>query len=485
MKYKITKRLIGYFSIVLLIFSVIVGVLFQALFKWRTTSIHEQELKTRALSISETLSQFKETNRRGAGIGGGYGAYLKFIDDIAMSKVWLVDEKAQRIEMGHRQSSLSYDSLPDGAEDLISQVFMGNTVSSQQFSSLLGVHCVTVGVPVKDENGNTYAALLLHSPVDGMEQSQKDGVLILVFCIAAALLFATALSVILARHFIKPLQTMSNVAEQIIKGNYEANTGIKQNDEIGTLAHNIDELSLRLSEVEAERKELDKMRQDFISNISHELRTPVTVIKGSLEVLNQGLVTKPDEIKEYFKQMLTDISQLQRLVNDLLELSRLQNTNFQIEKTKIDLASALSESVRSMQRLAAQKNITINLVKSENPFPFFGDYGRIRQMFVIVIDNAIKFSLPNQAVDIKMETSQNECIVTISDYGKGIIEEDIPYIFDRFYKEQSGQNKTGSGLGLSIASEIAKRHDIKIICTSEPNNGASFSFLFYNCDIFL
>lgn len=480
MKYKITKRLIGYFSVVLLIFSVIVGALFQALFKWHTASIHEQDLKIRALSIADTLSQFRKTNHRGPGMGGGYGAYLRFIDDIAMSKVWLVDEKAQIIETGHHNSSLSYDNLPEGAEELISQIFMDNTVSSQQFSPLLGIHSITTGVPVKNANGDIYAALLLHSPVDGMEQAQKDGVLILVFCILAALLFATALSVLLAHHFIKPLQVMSNVTGQIIKGNYAVHTGITQNDEIGTLANNIDELSLRLSEAESERKELDKMRQDFISNISHELRTPVTVIKGSLEVLNEGLVTKPDEVKEYFKQMLTDISQLQRLVNDLLEISRLQNTNFQIEKSRIDITSVLSEAVRSMQRLASKKNIVINLSQNNHPFPFLGDYGRIRQMFIIVIDNAIKFSLPDQSIDIKMETTQNECIITISDYGKGIPEEDIPYIFDRFYKEQSNQNKSGSGLGLSIANQIAIRHGIKIICTSEIGRGTSFSFFFYS-----
>ena len=118
---------------------------------------------------------------------------------------------------------------------------------------------------------------------------------------------------------------MYNVTGQIIKGNYQAKTGILQNDETGVLAHNIDELAARFSEAESERKELDQMRQDFISNISHELRTPVTVIKGSLEVLDEGLVTGQEEMKEYFHQMLADVSQLQRLVNDLLELSRLQN----------------------------------------------------------------------------------------------------------------------------------------------------------------
>lgn len=353
-------------------------------------------------------------------------------------------------------------------------------MSLVEFSFLPELSTVTVGVPVKNEDGTIYAALLLHSTIDGMEQARRDGILILMFCMFTALILATGLSVLLARHFIKPLQTMSSVTEQIIEGDYQIHTGISQNDEIGMLAQNIDELSVRLSTVDLERKELDKMRQEFVSNISHELRTPVTVIKGSLEVLEQGLVTGQEEVKEYYHQMFTDVSCLQRLVDDLLELSRLQNTSFRIEKVKMNLPDALAEAVRSMQRLAEKKNIVLKCIKDEFPFPFYGDYGRIRQMFAIILDNAIKFSLPDQTVDIEMQIRQGECVVVVTDYGKGIPEEEIPHIFERFHKECSVQNSSGSGLGLSIARQIALRHDIKIVCESRLNRGTSFRFTFHN-----
>ena len=321
MKYKITKRLVGYFSAVLLVFSLIVGILFQALFTWHTASLHKQELKERAFSIAGTLSEFYQGGNygRGRGMGGGYGAYLRFIDEIAMSNVWLLDKDLQNIETGHKGSSFSDGKLPDGAEQIVYKVFQEEAECVQYSNIMPGITSVTTGVPVRDGEGNIFAVLLLHSSIKGMEQAQHDGIFILVFCILAALVFAVLLSVLLARRFIKPLQVMYNVTGQIIKGNYQAKTGILQNDETGVLAHNIDELSARLSEAEAERKELDQMRQDFISNISHELRTPVTVIKGSLEVLDEGLVTGQEEMKEYFHQMLADVSQLQRLVNDLLE----------------------------------------------------------------------------------------------------------------------------------------------------------------------
>lgn len=480
MKYKITKKLTGYFSAVLLLFAVTTGILFQALFTVHTANLHKQELKERALSIAGTLSQFNQSGNygKGPGMGGGYGAYLKFIDEIAMSKAWLVDNKLQGIETGHRQDSFSSDELPEGAEEIVHQIFKEEAGCIQKSNLMPGISSVTTGVPVKDGSGNIFAVLLLHSSIKGIKQAQHDGIIILVFCILAAMAFATALSIILARHFIKPLKIMHTVTGQIIEGNYQVRTGIKQNDETGTLARNIDELSVRLSKAVEERKKLDKMRQDFISNISHELRTPVTVIKGSLEVLYEGLVTKPEDIKEYCGQMLADISHLQRLVNDLLELSRLQNTDFKIEKVKINIADVLSETVRSMRQAAAGRNITINFEKSEKPVPFYGDYGRIRQMFTIILDNAIKFSMPGQYIDTSIQEEPDSFIVIISDYGKGIKDKDIPYIFDRFYKEQSGKNKGGSGLGLSIANQVAIRHGIEITCKSKYGSGTSFLFKF-------
>lgn len=479
MKYKITKRLAGYFSAVLLLFSVIVGILFQALFTRHTASLHKQELKERALSIAGTLSQFQQTGSRGRGMGGGYGAYLKFVDEIAMSSVWLVDKDANSIETGHRQAAFSDDELPEGAEEMVHRLFQGKTGCIQNSNIMPGSTSVTTGVPVKNRNGDIFAVLLLHSSIKGMEQAQHDGIFILLFCILAALIFAAALSILLARRFIKPLQIMYNVTGQLINGNYQAKTNIMQDDETGTLARNIDELSARLSKAEAEREELNQMRQDFISNISHELRTPVTVIKGSLEVLDEGLVTGQEEMKEYFHQMLADVSQLQRLVNDLLELSRLQNTGFKIEKTKTNLTDVLFEAVRSMRQAALSKNVTIS-TEDRFPFPFYGDYGRLRQMFTVVLDNAIKFSEPGQAVDVRMQECKDGCEVIISDCGKGIPEDYLPYIFDRFYKEQSGQNSMGSGLGLSIAKQIADRHGIEITCKSREGEGTSFLFRFYN-----
>lgn len=478
MKYKITYRLIGYFSAVLLLFSISTGILFGTQFTLHTAEIHEEELKAQVASIADTLSLFLQKHPDHTNGGRGFGAYLRFINDISMGEAWLVDEYAQTIELSTSKFSLSYKELPPYAEALIEQVFQGNIVSSRAFSSILDVPSITVGAPVYNKEGTITGAFLLHSPINGIEAAQYHSLAILVICILIALLLAFALSVLLARHFISPLKEIGEAAEHVMMGDYSARAKVDQNDEIGALASNINELFLQLSNIEKERMRLDKMQQDFVSNISHELRTPITVIRGSLEVLEEGLVTDPGEMKEYYHQMLADTLHLQRLVNDLLELSRLQNSNFKINKGDLELSGLVTDAIRSMQRIAEKKQVQIHFDNAAGLVLFSGDYDRLRQMFITILDNSIKFSPPDTAVSVKMYYEEQQCILSFSDCGRGILPEDIPYIFHRFYKKPSEQNENGSGLGLPIAKQIAERHGITIKCESKMNDQTTFFFVF-------
>ena len=288
-----------------------------------------------------------------------------------------------------------------------------------------------------------------------------------------ALILSVLLSVALALTFTKPLEKMKNTAALLAGGNYSVKTGIKQNDEIGDLAKTMDILSQRLGKAEEERKRVQKQRQDFITNISHELRTPVTVIRGSLEALSDGVITDSEMINEYYKQILNESKSLERLINDLLELSRLQNVDFKIEMQELNICDVLKDSLRSASNLARQKNINIQYNSDKDVFLTKGDYGRLRQMFLTVIDNAIKFSRESKSIYITLKDNQ----ITIRDEGIGISEKDLPNIFDRYYSVKSDENKTGTGLGLTIAKQIALRHDIELFAESKINEGTSFVFV--------
>lgn len=510
MKNKIALKLTLYFSLSLLLFSLIIGSVFMTLFKNQTVQLHKVDMEKRATSIAGTLSTLisnsnaaatqgneaggtngmNSANRMGGmmhgmgmgGMGGmmygmgGYSSYLQFLDEIAMADVWLVDETLQLMTIGHMTNrQINYADLPADADQVVKEVFQGNTTFSEGFSSLLNTPTLTVGAPIK-AGEKVVGALLLHSPIQGTKEALQQGAGILAMSITVALLLSLLLSIVLAYTFTKPLNRMKNSTLQLAKGDYLAKTGVQQEDEIGELASAIDILRERLESASHESDRLEQQRRDFIANISHELRTPVTVIRGSLEALCDEVITEPDQIKAYHQQMLKESIFLQHLVNDLMDLTRLQNPDFKIEMENIGLGDLLRDVLRSAQNIARGKGIQLkaDIAQQASLGSIQGDYVRLRQMFLIILDNAIKFSPPEEEVWITFANNT----VTIRDKGPGIRPENLPHIFDRFYKSSAVENKTGTGLGLAIAKQIAHRHRIQITVDSQPGQGAQFSFHF-------
>jgi signal transduction histidine kinase len=368
-----------------------------------------------------------------------------------------------------------YSDLPDNAESVVKDVFNGKTTFSEGFSDLLNTATLTVGTPIYDGN-EVIGALLLHSPIQGMQEGIKQGSLVLLISMLSALVLSVLLSIYLAFIFTKPLKQLKNTALELANGNYELHTQINRKDEIGDLAPSMDILSQQLNTASQQSAQLQKLRDDFIANISHELRTPVTVIRGSLEALCDAVVTDPHMVQNYHRQMLSESIHLQRLVDDLLDLSRLQKTDFDIAMQPISLCDVLSDSVRSAKQMALAKNIEISLQTDHADCSIIGDYGRLRQMFLIVLNNAVKFSYNNSTIEVGMKANT----IIIEDHGTGIDEKDLPYIFERFYKSSIIENADGTGLGLAIAKQIADRHAIKIEVQSQPGKGTKFIFSFNN-----
>lgn len=485
MKNKIALKLIMYFSTALIVFSIIIGGVFVGLFKNSVFEIHKSELESRALTIANTLAELMEgstylTGRGRMGMGsmmgmqGGLGLYMRNLNDIALADAWVVDENLNLLITGSMSHmKYNYTDLPKDADEVVKSVFTGKTTFSKGFSRLLETPALTVGTPIV-LNGKIIGALLIHSPVKGMNDAIYKGFKILFISIISAFILSILLSVAMALTFTKPLKKMKDTAMLLSDGNYKAKTGIKQKDEIGDLAKTMDILSQRLTEAEVESEKIQRQRQDFITNISHELRTPVTVIRGSLEALSDNIIKDTLQVREYYKQMLNESKSLERLVNDLLELSRLQNADFRIEMEELNLCDIIKDSFRSAKSIAKVKNINIELSTDKDVFMYLGDYGRLRQMFLIVIDNAIKFSQENKKVKIIFKSNQ----LIIEDEGIGISKEDIPNIFDRYYSVKSSENNTGTGLGLTIAKQIALRHNIKLYVESQADVGSSFIFEF-------
>jgi len=301
--------------------------------------------------------------------------------------------------------------------------------------------------------------------------------MLLLHSMGAAVIVSIFVAVLLSAHFTKPLSKMKMAALKISSGNFNARTGVKQSDEIGELANILDNMAGKLAFTFKEREKLDKLRQDFVANISHELRTPITVMRGSLEALLDGVVSDTDKVLEYHTQMFGECKYLERLVSDLLDLSKLQNTDFAIDSQTINLQDLVDDVARTMARISQQKDICLTFIHKGDPLNFIGDYGRLRQMLIIVVDNAIKFSPYGGNVEIHLLRNENTAHIHIRDNGSGIHPNDLEHIFERFYKQRTEQNKIGTGLGLAIAKQIASRHSITINAGNHPSGGAEFTFV--------
>ncbi len=473
-KNKIAFKLSLSFALALFVFSIVMGTVFTVLFRQQTIDLHKTELVTRANAIARTFSAYS-TSEYGKGSGqGGMGAYLKSIGDVAGTDVWIIDQDRNIITSSKgKGDGYHFKDLPQNAETLIQEVFNDQTVFSEDFSSVLSELTLTVATPIKDDGGAIIGAVLLHTPVQGITQSINQGLAMLFISILFALFVVIVLSIFFSFSFTKSLKVMRNTALRLSKGDYSVKTNIKQNDEIGQLAKTLDVLALDLERAHQQSEKMDQMRRDFVANTSHELRTPITVIRGSLEALIDQVVVDQDQIDHYHKQMLIEVTSLQRLVADLLDLSKLQNSDFKIEMALVSICQIIEEVVRSAKQIATHKDVHIILNIDTNHCDVIGDYDRLRQMIMIVIDNAIKFSQEQGTVEVTYHHHQ----LIIKDYGKGIEQEDLPYIFERFYKSRTEQNKTGTGLGLAIAKQIADRHQIKLLV--ESNEGeTSFIFVF-------
>ena len=275
---------------------------------------------------------------------------------------------------------------------------------------------LTVGVPIVNKSNQVIGAVLLHSPVVGVNLAIKEGIIILIASTTVALLLASALALILSRYFTKPLVKINEKSLQLIDGDYQVNFKVNQKDEIGQLASTLDILAKRLLIAKNEEEKLEKMRQDFIANISHELKTPVTVMRGSLEALVDEVVSDKALIKDYHKQMLNEAKFLERLINDLLDLSKLQSLEFKIVKREVSISDVIDDVVKSAKKLAKDKDIEIEVIREVSDIRMLADYQRLRQMFMVVLDNAVKFSKFGSKVTVTMSKDQ----IIIKDYGEGI-----------------------------------------------------------------
>ncbi len=227
---------------------------------------------------------------------------------------------------------------------------------------------------------------------------------------------------------------------------------------------------------QAER--LEQMRREFLADASHELRTPLTVIRGYNDALMEGVVTDPEKRKSYHLSIREETMRLERLVRNLLDLSRLQSGKVEEEMVPLDIKGVLQSIAARMAGAAKARDISVELRLPDTLPQVIGNEDRLTQLLIILLDNAIQFSPPGGLVIVGAEEKLEEVWLSVTDQGVGIPAEHLPLIWERFYKVDKARTRsgTGTGLGLAIAREIVKLHRGNIWVESQPGQGATFTF---------
>ncbi len=257
-------------------------------------------------------------------------------------------------------------------------------------------------------------------------------------------------------------------------GQYDYKTGISRRDELGSLAESMDILSEKLVQAEAYREDIEQNRRDFFSNVSHELRTPISVVKGYADAMVEGYVQDEGKQKEYLKRIQHECAGMEHLVSDLLILSRMQNPDYELNLEVLNVIAVMQDAMRSIRILMKQKNLTGNVTYDDECSLIDGDYDRIRQLFIILLQNAVKYSYEGTRIDVHVARRDGKIVTSVKDIGSVIPEGEWENIFEKFYRASNHGEKEGSGLGLVVANNIVERHRGTIFVESGEQSGTCF-----------
>jgi len=227
-----------------------------------------------------------------------------------------------------------------------------------------------------------------------------------------------------------------------------------------------------------ELRRLEQIRQDFVANVSHELRTPISSIKGYAETLLEGALEDKDNAREFLSIIYQDSNRLANLINDLLDLSKIESGKMKMNFIPLEPVSMIRRAVAIMENQAQARSIAIKLNLTPDLPKIKADETRFSQVMINLLDNAIKYTPENGSVVITANVVNNALQIDVADTGIGISEKDLPRIFERFYRVDKARSREmgGTGLGLSIVKHIVQAHAGHVRVKSEPGLGSTFSF---------
>lgn len=349
----------------------------------------------------------------------------------------------------------------------------GETVS-KKIDNRFNREMTIVYVPIMD--GDKFVgSIVLNSPISGTEQVIGTINRYMFYTILLSITIALILSAILSKLQVNRINKLRSATKDVIQGNYKARLKENNFDEIGALAIDFNKMTetLETSQEEIERQE--KRRRQFIADVSHEMRTPLTTISGLTEGLVNDIIPK-SETDRCIALIDTEAKRLTKLVNENLDYEKIRSNKIKLQKTRFNGREFLELIKEQLDYVAAEKGnkITVDIDKD---MYIYADYDRLTQVFINIVKNGVQFT-ENGLITLTGTQDYKESVLTITDTGIGMNTEELEQIWERFYKADMSRTNTAfgeSGIGLSIVKQLIEYHDGTISVTSEPNKGTTFT----------
>ncbi|MCE7791328.1 HAMP domain-containing histidine kinase [Salipaludibacillus sp. CUR1] len=395
---------------------------------------------------------------------------------------WNNEETAASLESALNQKGFSiivYNS--DGApiyvpDDTVTAV---NGIDAELIRAAVAGNMVSEGTRIDGSLSYLIASPLTVSMTDesftmamifyDLDHEYRQMVFMILITFTITIAFAGVILWFISRKITAPLRDMNNIAMKYAKGDFTHTVNVASNDEIGQLGQTFNYMADELNS-------LEQMRKDFIANVSHDLRSPLTSIKGFLVALLDGTI--PDKKRDHYYLLMKDETErVIKLVNDTLDMTQLESGKIKLEQENYNLQRQLQRIVVKLEPQLTKKNIELEIISDDKDIYVFADPARIEQALINLLQNAIQFSAGKAKVTIFLEKNKDEASIRIEDTGKGIAQEELALIWERFYKaDRSRTDKAGTGIGLSIVKSIMDLHGVPIHVESQLGKGTTFSF---------
>lgn len=460
MKYmSITKR--WFINVASIFFAILIAVSVAVFFLIRAYYYGAAEMQVKELSYGEVSSIFGLYGAKNSGFEEAARQYVDNYQNKDKLAVWTINSKGRVIVSSNGFTIREAVDMPDYEEaisnDEHSAMWVGKLPSGEKImaytcayyyesGTLAGAIRYMVSMDAVDEQLSVLAALII---------------IVSLFCFTA--LFLSGM--VFVRSIVNPVKDIGATAKKIAGGDLNASIdSYPYNDEIGELCNTINDMADKLSES-------DRLKNDFISTVSHELRTPLTAIKGWGETLQQIGDSDPGMTSRGMDIIISESTRLNEMVEELLDFSRMSGGRMKLNKEKTDYLAELDEVVFAFRDRTLREGIEVNYNVPADPAPGMADPSRLRQVFINILDNAVKYSEQGGKINVSAQIGTDYLEITVEDSGVGIAPEDLPHVKEKFYK--ANNTIRGSGIGLAVCDEIIRLHDGQLDIDSVYGQGTT------------